>query len=204
MDLSLETFAPAIAAIGRAGVPFLEQGLTAVLSGVAGPFGMLVSPVLNDLWPAINAKFGLAPDAAPTQTAAAIQADPDATAKLQAVADEHHDLIQQAMAKDQLDEKNVESARDTEVQRVVHGEWYERAAPLILAAVIVVGFFGVTTLFAIGKASSADTIMVVLATTLASAFGALVNYYYGSSIGSKAKTDMMAAGLPPTTKRAGR
>lgn len=200
MDLNLSTFAPAIAAIGRAGVPFLEQGLTAVLSGVAGPFGMLVSPVLNDLWPAINAKFGLAPDAEPAATAAAITADPDATAKLQAVADEHHDLIQRAMAKDQLDEKNVESARATEVQRAVHGEWYERAAPLILAAVIILGFFGVTILFAVGKANSSDTIMVVLATTLATAFGGLVNYYFGSSVGSKAKTDMIAAGLPPAKR----
>ena len=202
MNLNLDTFAPAIRAIEQAGVPFLEQGLTAVLSGVAGPFGMLVSPALNELWPAINAKFDLAPDAEPTATAAAIQTDPDAKAKLQAVADAHHDLIQQAMAKDALDEKNVESARTTEIARYVNGAWYERAAPLILALCIVLGFFGVLILFALGKANSSDTIMVVMATTLAGAFGALVNYYYGSSIGSKTKTDMIAAGLPPAKRSA--
>ena len=200
MDLNLSTFAPAIAAIGRAGVPFLEQGLTAVLSGVAGPFGMLVSPALNSLWPAINAKFGLAPDAAPEQTAAAITADPDATAKLQAVADEHHDLIQQAMAKDVLDEKSTENARATEVQRAVHGSLAERLAPLVLAGIIVLGFFGTILIVLLRGLNTSDPIIVYALTTEGAAFLALVGYYFGSSVGSKVKTDMIAAGLPPTRR----
>ena len=200
MDLNLSTFAPAIAAIGRAGVPFLEQGLTAVLSGVAGPFGMLVSPALNSLWPAINAKFGLASDAAPEQTAAAITADPDATAKLQAVADEHHDLIQQAMAKDALDEKSTENARVTEVQRAVHGSMAERLAPLVLAGIIVLGFFGTILIVLLRGLNTSDPIIVYALTTEGAAFLALVGYYFGSSVGSKAKTDMIAAGLPPTRR----
>ena len=200
MDLNLSTFAPAIAAIGQAGVPFLEQGLTAVLSGVAGPFGMLVSPALNSLWPAINAKFGLAPDAAPEQTAAAITADPDATAKLQAVADEHHDLIQQAMAKDALDEKSTENARATEVQRAVHGSLAERLAPLVLAGIIVLGFFGTILIVLLRELNTSDPIIVYALTTEGAAFLALVGYYFGSSVGSKAKTHMIAAGLPPTRR----
>ena len=90
MDLNLSTFEPVLKALASAGLPMLEQSLTAVLSGATGPFGLLVSPALNLMWPAINGALGLAPDASPDQTAAAINADPDAARdKLAAVQEQH-------------------------------------------------------------------------------------------------------------------
>ena len=61
MDLNIDTAALKRVAIeaGRAGLPFLEQALSAALVGVAGPFGMLVSPALNLLFPQINTMLGL-------------------------------------------------------------------------------------------------------------------------------------------------
>ena len=90
MDLNLATFEPVLKALASAGLPVLEQSLTAVLSGATGPFGLLVSPALNLIWPAINGALGLAPDTPPDQTAAAINADPDAARdKLAAVQEDH-------------------------------------------------------------------------------------------------------------------
>ncbi len=173
-------------------------------TAVGGPLaGMAVSGISNFVLTRLGAAFGVAADPATLAPAieAAAQADPAGTAtKVQQVQDDHSVLIQQAMAQAQVDEANVENARATELARHATGTWYERAAPLVLDIIIVVGFFGIMTLFGLGKASSGDTIMVVLATTMASAFGALVNYYFGSSIGSKTKTDMIAARLPPAKR----
>jgi hypothetical protein len=199
MDFSI--LAPTLA---RYGAPMIAELLDTAAGAVGGPLaGLAVTGVTNFVLNRLGAAFGVPADPATLAPAieAAAQSDPAGTqTKLQAVQDDHADLIQKAMAQAQIDEANVENARSTEIQRAVHGAWYERAAPLVLALVIVVGFFGIMALFALGKASGGDTIMVVLATTMASAFGALVNYYFGSSIGSKAKTDMIASGLPPAKR----
>ena len=195
MDFSI--LAPTLA---RYGAPMIAELLDTAAGAVGGPLaGLAVKGVTDFVLSKLGAAFGTSADPAAIAPAieAAAQADPAGTAtKLQAVQDDHADLIQRAMAQAQIDEANVESARATELARHATGTWYERAAPLVLGLVIVLGFFGIMALFALGRASSADTIMVVLATTMASAFGALVNYYFGSSIGSETKTDMIAAGLP--------
>ena len=200
-------FSALVPILERSGAPLVAELLETAAGAAGGPLaGLAVKGVADFVLGRLGAAFGTAPDPAALAPAieAAAQADPAGTAtKLQAVQDDHSDLIQRAMAQAQIDEANVESARATELARHATGTWYERAAPLVLGLVIVLGFFGIMALFALGRASSGDTIMVVLATTMASAFGALVNYYFGSSIGSKTKTDMIAAGLPPA-KRAGR
>ena len=203
MDFS--TLAPTLA---RYGAPLIAELLDTTAGAVGGPLaGLAVKGVTDFVLARLGAAFNVSSDdpaAISGAIEAAAKADPAGTqTKLQSVQDDHADLIQKAMAQAAIDEKNVESARATELARQVGGAWYERAAPLVLGLIIIVGFFGIMALFALGRANSADTIMVVLATTMASAFGALVNYYVGSSIGSKTKTDMIAAGLPPT-KRASR
>ena len=199
MDFSI--LAPTLA---RYGAPMIAELFDTAAGAVGGPLvGMAVTGVTNFVLSKLGAAFGVPADPATLAPAieAAAQADPAGTAtKLQAVQDDHADLIQKAMAQAQIDEANVENARSTEVARQVGGAWYERAAPLVLAVIIVIGFFAMIALFATGHASTNDAIMVMLATTLAGAFGALVNYYFGSSIGSKTKTDMIAAGLPPTKR----
>ncbi|MGI3902462.1 MAG: hypothetical protein ACRYGP_16960 [Janthinobacterium lividum] len=196
----------------RAGAPLIAQLLDTAAGAIGGPLaGMAVTGVTNFVLSKLGTAFGVAADPGTLAPAieAAAQSDPSGTAtKLQAVEDDHADLIQNALVQAHIDEANVENARATDLARQVGGAWYERAAPLVLAVIIVIGFFGMIALFATGHASTNDAIMVMLATTLAGAFGALVNYYYGSSIGSKTKTDMIAAGLPPKTaapaRRAGR
>ncbi len=200
-------FSSLVPTLARFGAPMIAELFETAATDVGGPLaGMAVTGISNFVLSRLATAFGTAEDPAAVSTAieTAAQADPVATqTKLQQVQDDHAALIQQAMAQAQIDEANVENARATDLARQVGGAWYERAAPLVLAVIIVIGFFGMIALFATGHASTNDAIMVMLATTLAGAFGALVNYYYGSSIGSKTKTDMIAAGLPPT-KRASR
>lgn len=200
MDLSI-----LVPTLTRFGAPMLAELFETAATATGGPLaGMAVTGISNFVLSKLGAAFN-APSDDPAAISQAVetaaQADPVATqAKLQQVQDDHASLIQQAITQAQIDEQNVENARATEVARHATGTWYERAAPLVLGIIIVIGFFGIMTLFGLGKASSSDTIMVVLATTMASAFGALVNYYFGSSIGSKTKTDMIAAGLPPAKR----
>ena len=142
MDFS--TLAPTLE---RYGAPMIAELLDTSADAIGGPLaGMAVKGVTDFVLSKLGAAFDVPSDdpAAISQAVeTAAQADPAGTAtKLQAVQDEHADLIRQAMAQAQIDEANVENARSTEIQRTVYGSWYERAAPLILGLVIVVGFFG--------------------------------------------------------------
>ena len=190
-------FSTLVPTLARYGAPMIAELFETAATATGGPLaGMAVTGISNFVLARLASAFGAPEDPAAVSTAieTAAQADPVATqAKLQTVQDDHSALIQQAMAQAQVDEANVENARSTEIARHATGTWYERAAPLVLGIIIVVGFFGIMLLFALGKANSGDTILVVLASTMASAFGALVNYYFGSSIGSKTKTDIIAA-----------
>ena len=199
MDFSI--LAPTLA---RYGAPMIAELLDTAAGAVGGPLaGLAVTGVTNFVLNRLGAAFGVPADPATLAPAieAAAQSDPAGTqTKLQAVQDDHADLIQKAMAQAQIDEANVENARSTEIQRAVHGAWYERAAPLVLGLIIVANFFGEGALLLLGKISSSDPMVAYTMTTCGAAFMVLVGYYFGSSIGSKAKTDMIASGLPPAKR----
>ena len=65
IELNLDTFKPVLKLLGSGVAPGLERVLTAMLAGASGPFGLLVEPALNMLWPQINAALGLEPDSPP-------------------------------------------------------------------------------------------------------------------------------------------
>ena len=70
-------------------------------------------------------------------------------------------------------------------------------AMYILATIIVVGFF-ILLIYLIRYTLPKDSTGVVfmLFGALASAFGAVVNYFFGSSSGSAAKTDIISKSPP--------
>lgn len=80
------------------------------------------------------------------------------------------------------------SARQREVTTGDH------ITPRILAAVVVLGFFGVLTLMIFNELPPAgrDSLLVLVG-ALGAAFGAIVNYYFGSSSGSAAKQRQIEA-----------
>lgn len=117
MDINIDALKTVAVAAGKAGVPIVEQAITAALAGLSGPFGLLVSPALNILFPLINSALGLAPDTPPDQTAAAIDADPDAAKdKLSALAEDHQ--FQLALAKQGQDFTLAGQAQQIAVDQV--------------------------------------------------------------------------------------
>ena len=116
IKLDFATFEPAIKAIGKAGLPVLEQVLTTVVSGATGPFGLLVSPALNLVWPAINNALGIASDSPPEATAAAINADPASAAdKLAIVQEEHAYLLADKKEDNATDLASTKQSDDYEI-----------------------------------------------------------------------------------------
>ena len=65
--------------------------------------------------------------------------------------------------------------------------------PMILAAFISLGFFGILSyMVAYGVNSSGGDAMLVMLGALGAAFGGVVSYYFGSSSGSAQKTDILS------------
>jgi hypothetical protein len=81
-----------------------------------------------------------------------------------------------------------DSARKREVALGDH-------TPKILAAAITIGFFGILFwMFVYGVPKNGNEALLLMLGALQTAFTGVIAYYFGSSAGSKAKTDAMAKG----------
>ena len=69
-----------------------------------------------------------------------------------------------------------------------------QTAVAILAVLVVVGFLGALWI-ALGLEKVSEPALLLLG-GLGSAFGAVVNYYFGSSLGSAVKTTLLKTTLP--------
>jgi len=84
-----------------------------------------------------------------------------------------------------IDAADRSSAREREVKT---GDW----TPRVLAAAVTLGFFGVLGyMIAYGLPAQGGEALLVMLGTLGTAWGAIVSYYFGSSAGSKEKTEAM-------------
>jgi hypothetical protein len=84
-----------------------------------------------------------------------------------------------------IDAADRSSAREREVKT---GDW----TPKALAGAVTLGFFGVLGyMIAYGLPAQGGEALLVMLGTLGTAWGAIVSYYFGSSAGSKEKTEAM-------------
>jgi hypothetical protein len=86
------------------------------------------------------------------------------------------------------------SAGDRDSARKMQSETRDWV-PKLLAIVITLGFFGILVWMLInGMPTTGTEALLMMLGALGTAWTGVVNFYYGSSAGSKAKTDAMAKG----------
>lgn len=89
-----------------------------------------------------------------------------------------------------LDADNTKSARDMQIATRSH-------TPDVLAGIITLGFFGILITMMVGwlKVSDQQALLMLLG-ALSAAFGAVINFFFGSSHGSQTKDRLLANSTP--------
>ncbi len=64
--------------------------------------------------------------------------------------------------------------------------------PPLLAAIVTVGFFGILVMMLMGKVESDNPPILMMLGSLGTAWTGIIAYYFGSSAGSQAKTEMLS------------
>lgn len=170
-------------------------------TAVGGPIGAAAGTAVKIL----AGLFGIkSPDPKPEELAAAIQADPQAAAKLLAAENEYKLEVakmehEESMAKmaSGLEEikAGLADVRDARSRQVEHEKITGKSDInlYILAWVMIVGFFTLMSiLFYHPVPEDSGGVIFMLFGALASAFGAVIQYFFGSSAGSTAKTALLS------------
>jgi hypothetical protein len=64
--------------------------------------------------------------------------------------------------------------------------------PPALAGIVTVGFFGILVMMLFGKVDSNNPAILMMLGSLGTAWTGIIAYYFGSSAGSQAKTDLLS------------
>ena len=68
--------------------------------------------------------------------------------------------------------------------------------PPALAAIITIGFFSILIMMMIGKVDGNNPTILMMLGSLSTAWTGIIAYYFGSSAGSQAKTDLLSKAGP--------
>ena len=68
--------------------------------------------------------------------------------------------------------------------------------PPALAAIITIGFFSILIMMMLGKVDGNNPTILMMLGSLSTAWTGIVAYYFGSSAGSQAKTDLLSKAGP--------
>ena len=68
--------------------------------------------------------------------------------------------------------------------------------PPALAAIITIGFFSILIMMMIGKVDGNNPTILMMLGSLSTAWTGIIAYYFGSSAGSQAKTDLLSKSGP--------
>lgn len=93
-------------------------------------------------------------------------------------------LEELGVKRDELDVENTKSARDMQIAT-------RSPVPGALAFLITGGFFGILAWMLSDPSIKPNEALLVMLGALGTAWGSVVNYFFGSSAGSRAKTDLI-------------
>lgn len=191
MDFDWRSIAGAVA-------PFAPK-LGTVLGSAFGPFGGVIGGLAGNV---IASTFGVPPT--PEAVGTAIAQDPKAQEKLEALEAEHGQAIlaQAQVAIEQAKQYTEQfriAAEDTQSARTAQATLVDKGSilaygPSILSLLIIVGFFTIIVLFLNRPPTMTEatlSIVSLLIGKLSSAFDTAVQYYLGSSAGSRDKNEML-------------
>lgn len=160
--------------------PFLSTGLS-----LAGPYGAIAGKLLA---PILNVK----PDAKPDEMAAALAgATPDQIAAIRKAEEDFQLQMKQLdiQSVDDLEKIAADDRSNARQMQMTTKSWI----PGALAVTITLGFFILLGGMMFGKLHPADNqALLLLLGSLTMGFGAVINYYFGSSAGSDRKTELLA------------
>jgi len=163
--------------------PLLGQVAPTLATALGGPLAGLAAKTLSNVL--LGNEEGTEADiakalqgASPDQLAAVKQIDADFKTRM---AELEIDL-------ERISAGDRDSARKREMTVGDH-------TPKVLAAAITLGFFGILFwMFVYGVPKNGNEALLLMLGALQTAFTGVIAYYFGSSAGSKAKTEAMAKG----------
>lgn len=160
--------------------PLLQQVAPTLATALGGPLAGLATKTLSE------ALFGKADASVDDMVSALGSASPETLAKLKEVdADFQVQMRKLDIDLAAIDAKDRDSARRREVET-------KDSTPKFLALAVVVGFFSVLTILALyGMPQRGGDAILIMIGSLGAAFTAIVSYYYGSSVGSAAKNELL-------------
>jgi hypothetical protein len=163
--------------------PLLGQVAPTIATALGGPLAGLAAKTLSTV---ILGKE----DGSETEIAKALQsASPDQLAAIKKIdADFKTRMAELEIDLERIVAADRDSARKREVALGDH-------TPKILAAAITIGFFGILFwMFVYGVPKNGNEALLLMLGALQTAFTGVIAYYFGSSAGSKAKTDALSKG----------
>jgi len=157
---------------------WLKQIAPTIATAMGGPFGTLAYGVVSKV-------MGISPeDAQKTIESGKLTAEQIAQVKLAEI-----ELQKQAQELglnfEKLSAEDRKSARDMQAAT-------RSIVPPALAAIITVGFFGILGMMLFGKVDGSNPTILMMLGSLSTAWTGIIAYYFGSSAGSQAKTDLLS------------
>lgn len=165
--------------------PAIGTALAGFTGGISAPIGIALG--------ALSKVFGLPEDSKPEEILNAIVADPEARLKIMQAENEFNLKTAELRIKE-LD-MLLDDTQDARKMRIEHEQVTGRGDLnlYILAWVVVTGFFGlILALLNIELPKDQNGVVFMLFGSLATGFGQVLQFFFGSSKGSYDKTALLA------------
>ncbi|WP_457571305.1 hypothetical protein [Desulfovulcanus sp.] len=169
-------------------------GVAPVLGSVlTGPVG----PVVTAAGSLLASCLGVEPE--PEKVQEAISSNPDLLIRLKELELRHQDrILKWQEIQLQADLENLKSARNREVELAKTGSKAHYATSLV-SLVVTVGFF--VLLYVTLQKKEVSQAGLLMLGTLSAGFGAVIQYYLGSSLGDHRKNEFLAQNGLKTAKK---